>query len=170
MASCKGNRITKFALSEFQGLVAFLADEHIHHQPVMLDNQQMLEMQKFFHGDANEKRLSHLELLVHGKDMFADLFEQDPEDKNSHRIKQIFLWDKSVELVQGKNVTRDIISRTGISKEGGQKTGRGLKTCVENRKKNLRKDLSVMHKHVDKNTGDPSTSGDTLSSVTKKNS
>ena len=84
MACCKGTRITKFALTELQGLVAFLADDHIHKGGTLTDNERMLEMQKFFHGDANEKRLSHLELLVHGKDMFADLFEQDPEDKNSH--------------------------------------------------------------------------------------
>ena len=52
MACCKGTRITKFALTELQGLVAFLADDHIHKQETMNDNQRMLKMQKFFHGDA----------------------------------------------------------------------------------------------------------------------
>ena len=66
--------------SELQGLIALFAVDKV---MKLLGETKIAEQQnkvhKIFHGDKKNDRVSHVAMLAKGKDMFSNLFEQDPD-------------------------------------------------------------------------------------------
>ena len=89
--------------------------------------------------------------------MSSDLFEQDPDKPDQRRLRKLFLPSES-SIVLGTHINQSVLEQ-GTFRSKALVTGRTLLELAKEHARHIRKALSILHKHIDKNTGEPLRSG-----------
>ena len=159
----KSNKPSAALRSELRGLIALFAVDKAMKLGEMKIAEQQNEVHKIFHGDKKNDRVSHVAMLAKGEDMFSNLLKQDPDKPDQKRLQKIFLPSES-SIVLGVQIKQSFLEQCTF-KSRALVTGRTLLELAKDHTRHIRKAMSIMHKHVDKNTGEPLRSGSTVASV-----
>lgn len=149
--------------SELQGLIAVLALDQLMQGGDLKIAQQQIELRDFFHGDRKKGLISHVSMLAKGEEMFASLFEQDPDMSTEKRLRKLF-YPSYASMLLGKNINQEVLETSKFSTKS-LVSGRQLYNRVTECLKNCRKALSILPKHLDMKTGMPLHSGHSVEDV-----
>ena len=158
--------MTSNTRAELRGLIALYAYDQVMKLGEMKLADQQHELFKIFHGNEKQNRISHVSMLAQGEDMFSDLFEQDPDQPTKKRLRKIF-YPSHHSIILGEQIKLAFLEQ-GTFNSKALVTGRTLLQLAKEHAKNIRKAMSFADKYLDKNTGEPKQSGNTVASVAEK--